>query len=362
MKIIPIKPLAKFILGFFIISLFFYFLKSIVLAGGISQLTISMYDSDNNAVSGINQIVNSMIITFDPDNQVNSNDGIKINFQSNFDISEIVNNDVAISQINGGTNITKGAASVTGQDLYITIASQSDNPSGLITITISNGHIVTPTAADTYIITITTYDLGDDNDFGGIGGNLDILKDQGSGAVIIADNANQVTISATVSPSISFTTTSTLCDLGTFDATKLKTCSSQIQISTNAATGYRAYIKADGDLRNSINSITNVSGGNVSAGTEGYGISTTLNSQSISRINDANNDSYFTQDDCTTLNNQGSIAMTASALTVSDQSFASASGPVASDSAYLCYAVAISGTTPAGIYSQLVTITIIGNF
>jgi len=172
----------------------------------------------------------------------------------------------------------------------------------------------------------------------------------------------EVNITAEVAPSLTLTLTSTACDLGSFDSANLKTCSYGAEVSTNGYAGYTALIKADGNLRNATNSIANVLGVSVTPATESYGLATTKSSQTISQINDANSDTYYTQADCTALDNQGSTAMTASALTTSDQTFASSSGPVASDTTYLCHAVAITGTTPAGVYAQLVIITAIGNF
>jgi|GEM_PF-2204316 len=172
----------------------------------------------------------------------------------------------------------------------------------------------------------------------------------------------QIAISASVDPSLTLSLSSTTCNLGTFDSANLKTCSYGAEVSTNGSSGYTSFIKADGNLRNATNSIANVSGGSVTAATESYGLSTTKDSQTISQINDADSDTYYTQADCTSLDNQNSMAMTASALTTSDQTFASSSGPVAADMTYLCHAVAITGTTPAGVYTQLVTITVVGNF
>ncbi|MCX6743059.1 MAG: hypothetical protein NT116_02365, partial [Candidatus Parcubacteria bacterium] len=115
-----------------------------------------------------------------------------------------------------------------------------------------------------------------------------------------------VNLTAEVEPSLSMTLTSTVCDLGSFDSANLKTCSYAAEVSTNGYAGYTALIKADGNLRNATNSITNVSGGSVIPATESYGLSTTQSSQTISQINDANSDTFYTQADCTALNNQAS--------------------------------------------------------
>ncbi|MCX6746073.1 MAG: hypothetical protein NTX00_03595 [Candidatus Parcubacteria bacterium] len=177
----------------------------------------------------------------------------------------------------------------------------------------------------------------------------------------LLEEQGQVNISASVDPSLTLSLPSATCDLGTFSSSTLKTCYNSMSISTNASSGYLAYIRADGDLRNAINHINNISGGSITEGTEGYGVSTTQDSQDIAQINDANNDTFYTSDDCTTMNGN-TIAANASAITTSDQQFASANGPVSNDETSLCLAVAISGNTPAGSYSQILNLTVVANF
>lgn len=167
------------------------------------------------------------------------------------------------------------------------------------------------------------------------------------------DQSGAVDISANVEPSLTVNLSAASCDLGSFTASAVKTCNYYSQISTNGTTGYIAYIKEDGDLRNATNSISDVADNEVTAGSVEYGVAT-------------NDSDYATLDidqqvtDCAGLNN-GSAAP-AVALTTSDQSYAKATGPVSADEVYLCHAVAISGTTPAGAYSSTITITIVSNY
>lgn len=175
------------------------------------------------------------------------------------------------------------------------------------------------------------------------------------------DQAGQVDISAAVDPALSLTLSSTTCNLGTFSATGLSTCSYDAQVSTNGSSGYIAYIKADGTLRNATNQVADVADATVgvtnSSGVsaeEENGVSTSKASETI-----IENDSG---ENCANLAGQLITAMPASALSSSDQSFASSSGPVSADTATLCHAVVITGTTPAGVYAQTITITIVGNF
>ncbi len=174
--------------------------------------------------------------------------------------------------------------------------------------------------------------------------------------------SGQVNITGNIDSTLSYTISSADCNLGVFSSTKIKTCNYNSQISTNGILGYVAYIRADGQLRNGSNNLSDVSGGTISAGTEGYGVSTTeADAVDIGRINDANTDSQYTQDDCIIMDNN-TITANATALSTSDKSFAKATAPVALDTVYLCQEAAISSLTPAGTYSQLVTITIVSNF
>ncbi|HDQ22717.1 MAG TPA: hypothetical protein ENN28_01955 [Candidatus Uhrbacteria bacterium] len=175
-------------------------------------------------------------------------------------------------------------------------------------------------------------------------------------------DANVVEISGSVDPSLSFSLNRNTCALGTLSSSIIKTCHYSSTVSTNASSGYTSYIVADGDLRDGDDSITNVSGDSeVAAGTESYGVSTTKDAYDIRQIQDANSDTEYTSADCETLN-EGTTAANATELTTSDQTYGGSSGPVDSEVVSLCHAASISGTTPAGIYSQTITITVVGNF
>ncbi len=316
------------------------------LATGMSNVSVTQ------TTYAASTAVATTTIVFDPETEVNSNDGILITFESDYDISSVVDDDVAVSQTNSGVDITKGTAAVSGQDLQIPITTEGDTPAGQITVTISNSHITNPTSSGTYTVTIKTYDLGDDNAFGGADANADTLEDTGAAAVIIG--TNQVTISGTVDPSLSLSLSGTSCALGTLSSANIQTCQYDSTVSTNASSGYTAYIKEDGNLRNASNDIDDVADSTTDAGSEEYGLST---SESDTVDITATNSSAT----CTT-NDDGTTPTNAQALTTSDQSFATQSAPVDSDVVTLCHSASISGTTPAGAYSHTVTVTVVGNF
>jgi hypothetical protein len=201
-------------------------------------------------------------------------------------------------------------------------------------------------------------------------GNYKVVYRWGTGAttdgndadLLYVGDANVVVISGTVDPTLSLTLSDNTCELGTLSSANIQTCNYSAAIATNASGGYTAYIKDDGNLRDGSNDVNDTSGGNIGEGTEEYGVSTTQNGRTITRINDADTDpaDLYNQDDCIIMDG-GTIDANASALTASDQSFAAATAP-ASETTYLCHAASITSTTPAGTYASLVTITVVGSF
>ena len=177
----------------------------------------------------------------------------------------------------------------------------------------------------------------------------------------ITDAQNSVNISASVESTITLSLPSATINLGSFSSSNIVTGVYTASVSTNGSGGYAAYLRADGKLRNATNDINDVTGGAVADGTEAYGVSTTKASQPISQINDANSDTFYTASDCTTMNGN-TIHANASAISTSDQQFASADSPVSDDETSLCFAVAIAGSSPAGAYNQILTLTVVGNY
>ncbi|MFA5188826.1 MAG: hypothetical protein WC460_05690 [Patescibacteria group bacterium] len=356
-------------------KLFYIFMAMVIILGGsglaqnyanagLADISVTYHDASGNNVSAVNTAINTTTVSFDPDGNINTGDGITVQFDnSDLSTAPVVNGDVTVTQAHTATDITKGTAIVGGIGLQnvlaIPITTESDTPSGAVTITIANSHITTPSSSGTQKITLGIWDLGADEAWGGTGADADTILDSSYAAVVIG--TNQVNISGTVDPTLTLTLSGTTCALGTLSTTGLSTCSYDTEVSTNADSGYTAYIKADGNLRNATNSITNVADATVGVTNSGgvsteeeYGISTTNASSTI-----VENDSGT---DCATLDGQLTTAMPGSALSTSDQSFATATSPVSADSTTLCHAAVIMGTTPAGAYAQVVTVTVVGNF
>jgi hypothetical protein len=347
-----------FILVFCIIFLW----QNECLAGTLTEVSALMWYPNGHLINTPSTAIDSISVYFTPESPILTNYGIKTNFQSDFDIARITGNEdaVVISQLHSISNMVKGEVVVNGQDLLVIVAAQSDNPTGSAVVNVVGHNVTTPSTYGEFNIAVSIWDLGTDNDWGGVGLDADILIDSGTGIVDIGPRG-QVQITADVEPSLSFNLSANSCDLVTLSKSGLQTCSYTTRVSTNASSGYNAAIKEDGDLRNATNSITNVSDGTVgvtnSSGVsteEEYGVSTSKTGRDI-----LHNDSGVT---CINLANQLTAAMPATALTTSDQSFSGSVAPIENDVTTLCHAAVIKGITPAGSYSQQVTITIVGNF
>lgn len=178
------------------------------------------------------------------------------------------------------------------------------------------------------------------------------------GDFIYVGGVNEVNISASVDPTLTFELSDTSCTLGTMTPTDLKTCNYSTTVSTNAVGGYTSYIKADGTFRKGSDTITAVSDAAVTAGGNEYGVSTTNASATIGYLGGTHDASY-----CASLDSQHTYeAGVASALSTSDQSYAASTAPVDGEETTLCHSAGINASTPAGTYSQLVTLTVVGNF
>jgi hypothetical protein len=183
-----------------------------------------------------------------------------------------------------------------------------------------------------------TYDIGITGTFG----------DTGNAAVIIVSD-DQIDISASVDPTLDVVISTNTCALGVLSSTYIQTCQYNVTVSTNALSGYLSTIVADGQLRNSVNSISNAAGGTVVKGAEEYGVGTSKAGQTI------------VQNTACTDNDTG-VSQPASPLSTSAQQFASATGPISSDVTTMCHLASVSGATPAGSYAQVATIVVTANY
>ncbi|MEX0621933.1 MAG: hypothetical protein WD187_02995 [Candidatus Woykebacteria bacterium] len=170
-------------------------------------------------------------------------------------------------------------------------------------------------------------------------------------------SSDQVTVSATVDPTITSSLSASTCSLGTLGSGAINFCSYTNTVSTNASSGYVSTILEDGNLCSpSVASCTNDiddADGDVDQGTEEYGVSS--------------NDTTGTQDivDSTGCDDSGT-AENASAITGTAQVYADSgdgdAGPVSSAVTTVCHSASIAGTTPAGSYEHTVTHITTGTF
>lgn len=218
----------------------------------------------------------------------------------------------------------------------ITISNVDNLTAGtLYGVKISDGttaKLGTPGAGNDKIITIKTNDGTSDVD----------TKDI---AVAIISN-DQIGVSATVNPSLSFSISSDSLDLGTLTSSTVANAGpSTLTVSSNATSGVVIDVKdANNGLSNGSHTIPATGSGGITAGTEGYGVYGT-------------NASGLTIDEGFDDDNNADVA-----ISTSYQTFASSTGPVSSATVDLKVKAAISGSTPAGSYSDTITVIATGKF
>ncbi len=179
--------------------------------------------------------------------------------------------------------------------------------------------------------------------------------DSGSLAVPILTD-DQVTVSASVDPTVTSALSATTCSLGTLTQTTIGFCSYTNTVSTNASSGYQSTIIENGNLcspsvavcTNSITDSVDEGPGNVDVdqGSSEYGVSS--------------NDAVGAQDiiDSTGCDDSGTTE-DASPITGSSQVYADSgdgdAGPVSSAITTVCHSGSVTGSQAAGTYSHIVT-------
>lgn len=267
---------------------------------------------------------------------------ITVTFPAGFSLADpIIEDDVDISGSTTGEMTTAadctGAEEVgvarSGQVITFTICSgDGGNLAGGETVTIEIG--TNATASGTGVNQITNPTAGNDKVIS-IGGTM---SDTGSAAVSIIAN-DQVTVTATVESTFTFTLSSNTCALGTLSTASVSPCNYDITTSTNAEDGYATTIIEDGNLRDGSSDINDVSDGTVTAGSEEYGIALT---------DVVGTDRAFTDE----------RAITGTAQTVASD----ATGPISAQQVTITHKASITATTLAGSYSHIVTLISTGTF
>jgi len=139
--------------------------------------------------------------------------------------------------------------------------------------------------------------------------------------------------------SLAVTLSTDSINFGTLSLSSVASASQTLTVSTNAVTGYTTTINDDGDLRSGSNVITDIPiNGTVTAGTAGYGIST---SGSAGKMNSTT---------------------TSTPLTTSSQIVASNSAAAGNEETIITYKAAVGSGTAYGTYSHIVTFTTMVNY
>jgi len=345
---------------------FLYLLLATVLA--ISILPFAANQIESASLTSISDTMSRLkvsassnhTISFVTPTGVGAGEKIKITFSDNFasglngvdyadmDLADD-GSDLALAATCSGA--TWGAAVSTRT---ITFTSCTGTIAGSSTVTVEIGtnatyggngdtQIVNPSSAGSNTISIATTTSGDSN------------IDTGALAVPIMSE-DQVTVSATVDPSITSSLDASTCALGTLTSSSTGFCSYTNTVNTNAGSGYAAtLISADTNGRlcsPSPGTCTNyipAEGGNnvVTQGTSEYGAGTSRSGQTLAQ--------YTT---CANNNNQPATALSDTTA----KQYASATGPVSNHQTTLCHAATVSGSQAAGNYSHTVTSITTGNF
>jgi hypothetical protein len=252
-------------------------------------------------------------------------------------------NDVAATAVAATASGATWGAAVSGQVLTITSGTTAIPAGNVVIIEIGTNatyggtgtHQITNPSVGTYVVTL--------------GGTI---ADSGSFAVPIVTN-DQVTLSATVATSMTFTLSGNTSAFGALSTGSVTPGGTDITITaaTNTNAGYTISVRDQGDgttgglynagATSNINSVTAL----LSGGTEGYGIqaSTSTGASLAATYNKSGN-------------NVGG-------LTVAAQTLASrAAANTANDSIVIHHLAAISGFTKAGTYNDTITYVAAGNY
>ena len=173
--------------------------------------------------------------------------------------------------------------------------------------------------------------------------------DVDSGTLAIATiDADQVSVTASVAPTLTVTLSGTSAALGSLDTGHVNQAGVSTTITTNASGGYLSLVKYDHTLTSGSDTIADVSG-TIAIGQAKFGASSSQSGNTIAQWNPTA---------CTTTTSTSN----ATALTTAFQSYATSATPKSAEATTLCFLAGIAGTTPAGNYASTATIVTTGRF
>jgi hypothetical protein len=161
--------------------------------------------------------------------------------------------------------------------------------------------------------------------------------------------ADQVTVTATIDPTLTVALSGTSAALGTLSTSQVAQAGITSTVTTNAASGYVSVVKYSGTMSNGVQTLGDTAGGTIVAGEAEFGVSTSKSSQTISQWSP------------TACSSTGTTS-TATALTTTFQSFASAAAAASSDATTLCFLASTTATQAPGSYSTTATLVTTARF
>jgi len=193
--------------------------------------------------------------------------------------------------------------------------------------------------------TAATYTIAIAGDFG----------DTGSIAIVVVDD-DQFTVTGTIDPTLTYSLDGVSTSLGVISASSPTTATPNIvvSISTNASSGYTVKIRDTGSTTNP--GLYNASASAIiGSGDNSYNNSADLSSVSGYGIQAASASATIASPYNVSGNNIGGYEIT-------DQNLATYSSTADSQTVTIITKAKASGSTPAGTYTDTVTVTVTGNF
>lgn len=350
-----LKKLVSIGLCFFIIVsiLPISFAHAATVTVTVTPSTIANNDSSTNKV-----------VSFIPSTVLVNQSKIYVYYPSSYTDTSLVSGDVTVIKT-GDANYTSASTSV-------------DTTNNILTITLTTGGNLDITNA--FTITIAAAKLVSSST-GGVNYSFGIATDNLSGAGDVGatlqyvGTLNKVQVTAIVPPVLTFAIRNTadsaeqatagtqkVCNLGVLSLTAVASCSYRLKVTTNANGGYSVSYNSDTRLTNGTANFTDSaiggSGSTIVAGTEMYGVVLTPGSatsggavtRSATKFGSVGGASYR-------------ITEAAGPYTVyTSASFNAPSGTDTTNTALMNHQAAISGSTPTGSYSHIVTYTVAATF
>lgn len=298
-------------------------------------------------------------VSFTPATALDNGDSFVIYYSSEYGDADLDNTDFsyAVGSVYKGadaalTGITP-TVSIAGNTVSIVLTTSGElDTTTPFTIVFPGTEFDTPATAQSVSFAVTTS-----------------VGDYGA-ALQYVGNDNDVTVTASVQPTLAFNIRNSAddadtntCALGALTLAAYNDCAYRLKVSTNAQGGYTVQVTTDGDLRRSgsgdvadnldIDPIAE--NGTITAGTEGYGILFDGGAITSSGAGGTVTESGDFADDDTPL-----------PLVATDLYVASSSNnPGATDTtntALVTHRAAIDANTNTGFYQQLVTYTVTASF